>query len=97
MAGREFFQDINRRGDRFSFAVFRRLRKIQLVEQHVAELLRRIDVEFRSAAVVNFLGLDLNLSFQPLRHFAERAAINGNAGLLHASEHRDQGQINFFV
>ena len=93
----EAFEDIDRRRDRLAFAVLHRLGQVELVEENVAELLGRIDVEFDAGEPVNFFGLGVNLALQAGRHFGESAGIDLHAGLFHAGEHWDEGKVDVFV
>ena len=97
MAGGQLFQNIDRGRNHLAFAILYWLRKIQSVEQHITKLLGRIDIEFRPAALINFLGFGFDLGFQSLRHFAQSCPIDCHTGLLHAGEDRNQGQINFVI
>ncbi len=63
MVRRQPFQNINRCRNGPAFAVLHRLRQIELVEQHIAKLLGRIDIEFLAAAFVDFFGFGINLTF----------------------------------
>ena len=47
--------------------------------------------------LVNFACLGLDFAFQARRHFSQNFAIDLDAGLLHAREHRNQRQIDLFV
>ena len=60
----EFFQHIDRGGDRLALAVLHRLGQVQLVEEHVAELLGRIDVEFDAGVLVDLARLRGDLALQ---------------------------------
>ena len=93
----EYFQNINRCGYGFSFAIFHRLGQRQLVEQHVAELLGRADVELRPRQRVNLFGLGLAFAVEPLRHLGQNVAINLDSRVFHARQHRHQRQIYLFV
>ncbi len=60
----ESFENID--GGRYSaaFAVFHRLGQIQFVEENVAELLGRTNIEFASGKLVDIFGLDGDLAFE---------------------------------
>ena len=57
----QVFEDVLRGGDDLSLAVLQRLGEVHLVEQHVAELLGRVDVEAVAGAGVDTLGEVVNL------------------------------------
>ena len=52
-----------------ALAVFHGLGKIQFVEENVAQLFGRADVEFESGELVDFFRFDGDLAFEFGRHF----------------------------
>ena len=90
-------QHIHRGRNGLALAILDRLGQVQLVEQHVAQLLGRIDVELEARLVVDLARLGLDLALQPLRHFRQHIAIELDAGLFHARQHRHQRQIDLVV
>ena len=64
MSQRQLFQDVDRGRNGFAFAVLHRLGQIHLVEEHVAQLLGRIDVELDPAEFVDFAGLGVDFALQ---------------------------------
>ena len=93
----QVFQHIDGGGNGLALAVFHRLGQIHFVEEHVAQLLRRIDVELGSGELVDFACLGLDFALQPRRHLFQNFAVDLDPGLLHPRQNRHQRQINFFV
>ncbi len=97
MFGGQAFEHIDRGRNRLALAVLHRLGQIQLVEEHVAQLLRRIDVELSSAVLVDLVRFGVDLALQARRHFSQSCTIDLDSGLFHARQHRNQRQIDFVV
>ena len=72
-----------------SFAIFDRLRQIHPVEQNVAELPGRADVELHASRFVDFFCLHADFAFEFCRHFGKRGGVDFYSGLLHARENWD--------
>ena len=95
--GGQAFEHVHGGGDSFPFAVFHRLGQVELVEQNVAKLLGRVDVEFLSGKLVDLPRHRLAIAIQPLGHGGQHVAINLHAGIFHARQHGHQRKINFVV
>ena len=81
-----------------ALAVFHRLGQIHAVEENVAQLLGRADVEFHPGGFVNlFFALRGDLALQFRRHLRQRGGVDFDSGLLHARQHGNERQIDFFV
>ena len=65
-------------------------RELQLHEQHVAELLGRVDVEALAGDPVDPLGTLVELGFEPGRLAGQHAGVDPDAGPLEGDQHRDQ-------
>ena len=74
-----------------------RLGQVELVEQHVAELLGRVDVELDAALLPDFARLLAGLALQALRHFGEHFGVDLDAGGFHARQHGRHGEIDVVV
>ena len=94
---RQPFEHIDRRRYGLALAVLDRLRQVQLVEQHVAQLLRRVDVELHARQLVDLPRQRLRVALQPLRHLRQHVAVELHAGFFHGVQHRDQRQIDLVV
>ncbi len=71
--------------------------RLQLVEQHVAQLLGRADVE-RVADVAEDLRLELgDAAGEIARQFGERVAVDLDARILHRRHHRDERPLDRLV
>ena len=51
----------------------------------------------RAGDLVDFFRFDCDLAFEFGRHFRERGGVDFYSGLLHAGEHGNQREIDFFV
>ncbi len=72
-------------------------RQLHLLEQDVAQLLRRIQIE-RSAGLLVRIGQDLHQAFRQLGALhAQHLAVQQHAVMFHAQQHRDQRLLDFFV
>ena len=90
-------QHIDGGRDGLALAVLHRLGQIQFVKEHVAKLLGRVDVELEARLVVDLARLGFDLVLQPLRHFRQHLAVELDAGLFHARQHRHQRQVDLVV
>ena len=95
--GGQTLQHIDRGRDRLALAVLDGLGQVQPVEEHVAQLLGRIDVELEVAPGVNLARLHADVVVQPPRHVGKHVAVELDAGFFHARQHRHQRQINLVV
>ena len=93
----KFFQHVHCGRAGLCFAAPCRRLEIQLVEQNLRELRRRIDVEFFARQFPDFFLQAADLFLHRLRHGIERLRIHANARALHARKNRRERQINFFV
>jgi len=69
-------------------------REHELVKQHVAELLRRLDVERLARAGPNALLQLLDGAREALAEIIQRLAVHEKARVLHARQHRAQRQLD---
>src|ERR1700733_2985425 len=97
MLFREAFEDIDAGRYLLSLAILHRNREAELVEEDVAELLGRVDVELERATFVNVDRLRVGFALQLYGHLAERGWIDLHAGSFHAREDRHEGRIDSFV
>ncbi len=72
-------------------------RQLQFVEQHIPQLLCRIDVERLSGELVNLPGQVLELALKLFRHIPQAADVDRYAGLLHLCEDRDQREFDLLA
>ena len=78
-------------------AVLHRLGQVHLVEQHITQLLGRIDVEAMARALENLFAHAMHLHREPVRHHGEHRTIDAHAGLFHPQQDRHQGQIDIAI
>ncbi len=76
---RQLFQHVLRRRHHLALAILHRLRQIHLVEQHIAQLLRRIDVESMPRLLENLLAHPLHLRRQRSRHQVQHSRVDAHA------------------
>ncbi len=69
---------------------------MEFLEQDSGKLAGGIQVELLSGNLINFLGESTNFSFRFLGHLLEQVTVHLDPMLLHASEHRNQRQFDFF-
>ena len=93
----ELFEDVLRGGDDLALAVLHRLGQEHLVEEHIAELLGGVDVEAMAGVGVDLLGEVVDLDGEARGHLAEELGVDADAGLLHAEEDGDEGQVDGVV
>src|SRR3954464_12084973 len=91
------FQHIDGGGDLLAFSVLHRDGKVQLVEENVAQLLRRIDVELDTGFFVNVASLRGTFALKTATHVVQHVAVNLHARFFHAGEDRNERKINFLV
>ncbi len=94
---RQLFEHILRRRNHLALAVLERLGQAHLVEEHIAELLRRLDIEAMSRLREDLLADAVNFRAESDRHLVQHRGIDAHAGLLHAQQHRDQRQVDRLV
>ena len=97
MLSGQSFEHVHRGRDCLALAVLERLGQVELVEQHIAELLRRVDVELEAALFVDLARLCLDLALQPLRHLGQHFAVELDARVFHARQHRHERQIDLVI
>ena len=90
----EFFEDVLRGGDDLALAVLHGLGELHLVEEDVAELLGRVDVEAISGLGVDALGEGVHLDGEARGHGGEDAGVDADAGLFHSQEDGDERQVH---
>ncbi len=95
--GREIFQNVHRRRDHLALAVLHRLGQVQFVEENVAQLLGRIDVEFCPGLFVDLAGFDRTLAVQTHGKLTEDGGIDLDPGFLHPRQHRNERQIDLLI
>ena len=104
----ELFEDVLRGGDDFALAVLHGLGQVHLVEEDVAELLGRVDVEAvagrlaggawaASPAGEDALGEGVHLDGEARGHGGEDGGVDADAGLLHAQEDGDEREVHGLV
>ncbi len=94
---RQLFEHIHGGRNYFAPSVLHGLGQVHFVEQHIAQLLGRIDVEAMAGALENLFADPVHLHRQPVRHGGEDPPIDAHAGLFHAQQDRDQGQIDLAI
>ena len=82
------------RRDDFSLAVLHGLGQAHFVEEDFAELLGGVDVEALGGLVVDALGEVVDFDGEAGGHVVEDGGIDADAGLLHAEEDGDEGEID---
>ncbi len=92
--GRQFLQHVGRGGNRLALAVLHRRRQLQILEQNVAQLLRRADVERLARQRVDLAGEPRDLAFHQPREPLQLRRIDADAGPLHARQHAGQRQFD---
>ena len=95
--GGEAFEHIDGGGDGLALAVLHGLGQVELVEEHVAELLGRVDVELGAALLPDVAGLLAGVALEALRHFGEDFGVDLDAGGFHARQHGRHGEIDVVV
>ena len=80
----EAFEDIDGGGDFFTFAVFDGDGEAEFVEENVAELLGRVDIELEIATGIDIAGLGVGFALEFDGHFSEDGAVDSYAGIFHA-------------
>ncbi len=90
----EFFEDVLRGGDDLALAVLRGLGKKHPVEEHVAELLGRVEIEAMARAGEDALGEGVHLDGEARGHGGEDSRIDADARLFHAQEDGDEREIH---
>ncbi len=91
----ELFEDVLRGGDDFALAVLHRLGQAHLVEEDVAELLGGVDVEAVAGVGVDALGEVVDRRRRGGEDMlAEEGGVDADAGLLHAQEDGDEGEVD---
>jgi hypothetical protein len=93
----EVFEHVLRGGDDLALALLGRLGQVHLVEEHVAELLGRVDVEAVAGAGVDALGEVVDGDGEARGHLAQQIGVDADAGLLHAEEHGDEREVDVLV
>ena len=79
---------------RLALAILHRRRQLQIVEQHIAQLLRRADVEGPPGqACISAVRRAISRFHQP-REALQLVAVNEHAGAFHARQHARQGQFD---
>ena len=73
--------------------VFFERRQLQLLEQDLAELLRRVDVELLAGQLEDPRGVARQLAFDVLRLRGQRGAVDADAGALDVGEHGDERHL----
>ena len=72
-------------------------RVVQLLEEDVAELLRRVDVELRAGLFVDALLEVGELRAHRRRHLAQQIGVDADAALLHPREHGEERHLDASV
>ncbi len=85
----ELFEDVLRGGDDFALAVLHGLGEVHFVEEDVAELLGRVDVEAVAGFGEDALGEGVHVDGEARGHGGENGGVDADAGLFHAQEDGD--------
>ena len=94
---RQLLEHVLRRRRRLRGAGALERRQLQLHEQHVAELLGRVDVEALAGDPVDALGALVELGFEARGLAGEDAGVDADAGPLERDEHGDQRPLERLV
>ena len=68
--------------------------ELELLEQHLAELLGRIDVELHAGLPVDLVEEPVKLAFQLLRQSGQDAGVHPEPGRLHLAQHHGEGKLH---
>ena len=90
----QLFQHILRGGDDLALAVLGGLGEKHPVEEHVAELLGRVEIEAMAGGGEDALGERVHLDGEAGGHGGEDSRVDADAGLLHAQEDGDEWEIH---
>jgi len=90
----EFFEDILRGGDDLALAVLGGLGEKHPVEEHVAELLGRVEIEAMAGGGEDALGEGVHLDGETRGHGGEDRRVDADAGLLHAQKDGDEREVH---
>ena len=85
--GRQALQHIRRGRDSLALAVLHRRGQIQFFKQDLAELLRRVDVEWLAGQLVDFRRKPLDGGVELFGENLELHRLDADAGLLDARQH----------
>ena len=94
---REFFEHFHRRGRRARGARALQHRQLQLVEEHLAELLGRADVERLAGLPEDLGGQRVHLVFHPRGLAAEGVRVDLHADAFQAGQNRHERQFELVV
>ena len=94
---RQLLEHVLRRRRRLRRAGALQRRQLQLHEQHVAELLGRVDVEALAGDPVDALGALVELGFEARGLAGEDAGVDADAGAFEGDEHGDQRPLERLV
>src|SRR5215467_3967554 len=97
MPGAQLLQDLGRRRARFRPSSFRGHAQVQLVEQDLRQLNRRIYVEFRPGQLPDLLLEPPHLLFHGFGKLCERFRIDPHSRPFHFRQHYRQRQLDSFV
>ena len=87
-------QNVDRGGARLPLAVFHRRGQLQIVEQHVAQLLRRADVERPAGEPVDVRGEARDLRLHQRGEALQFVVVDADAGAFHARQHAGQREFD---
>src|SRR5262249_16898980 len=86
----QFLQDINRGRDRAGLPIAPRRWQLQLLEQHLAELLRRPDVELDAGELVDAPAAFVQIGLEAYRLLPQVLDVHADSGALNRNERRDE-------
>src|SRR5580704_14700553 len=92
--GGQALEHIDGGRDGFPFAVLHGLGQVEFVEEDVAELARRVDVEFEAAMAVDLPGLGVDFPPQARGHAGQGRGVDLHSGFFHAGKNGDQREVN---
>ncbi len=90
----EFFEDVLRGGDDLALAVLAWLGEKHFVEEHVAKLLGRVEIEAVAGLLEYLFGEGVHFDGEARGHGGEDSRVDADAGLLHAQEDRDEREVH---
>ena len=90
----ELLQHVLRGGDDLALAVLGGFGEIHLVEEHVAELLGRVEIEAVAGGGEDALGEGVHLDGEAGGHGGEDRGVDADARLLHAQEDGDEREVH---
>jgi len=101
----EFLQNILRGRDHLALAILHRLRQEHLVEENIAQLFGRVDVEamagvsphYGSSLCIDTLGEVVYFHGKAIGHLTKHSGIDADTSLLHPQQNRDKRLVDGVV